>query len=72
MHKKKQDGTMSTASPKLKELYEKLKNREPLTLKAHLLDEGHSGALVSFVLAHDGEEGGDSATDSAMAAAVAV
>jgi hypothetical protein len=53
----------------LKELNRKLKETEPLTLKAHLLGEGHSEDLISLVLARDGEEGEDSAI---VAVAVAV
>jgi hypothetical protein len=61
VRKKKQDGAMPTTSPKLKELYTKLKDREPLTLRHHLLDEGHCDALITLVLARDGEEEDDSA-----------
>jgi hypothetical protein len=59
--KKKQDGVMPTTSPKLKDLYDKLKDREPLTSRHPLLDEGHCDALITLVLARDGEEGDDSA-----------
>jgi hypothetical protein len=61
VRKKKQDGAMPTTSPKLKDLYNKLKDREPLTLRHHLLDEGHCDALITLVLARDGEEEGNSA-----------
>jgi hypothetical protein len=61
VHKKKQDGAMSTTSPKLKDLYNKLKDREPLTLRHHLLDEGPCNALITLVLARDGEEENDNA-----------
>jgi hypothetical protein len=73
VRKKKQDGAMPTVLPKLKDLYSKLKETEPLTLRAYLLDEGHSEDLtISLVLARDGEEGGDSAMAAPAMAAVAV
>jgi hypothetical protein len=72
VRKKKQDGAMPTTLPKLKDLYSKLKETEPLTLRAHLLDEGHSEDLINLVLARDGEEGEDSAMAAPTMAAVAV
>jgi hypothetical protein len=72
VRKKKQDGAMPTTSPTLKDLYLKLKETEPLTLKAHLIDEGHSEDLISLVLARDDEEGEDSAMAAPAMTGVAV
>jgi hypothetical protein len=55
-------------STKLKDMCDKLKQGEPLTLRRHLLDERHYDALITLVLAQDGEE--EEEEDSAGATTV--
>jgi hypothetical protein len=56
VRKKRVDGPMPSTLPKLKELYEKLQNKKALTLREHLLDEGHSDTLITLVIERDGDE----------------
>jgi cation transport regulator ChaC len=56
VRKKRVDGPMPSTLAKLKELYEKLQNKEALTLREHLLDEGHSDTLITLVIERDGNE----------------
>ena len=53
VRKKRSDGGMPATSAKLKELYEAIKDREPLTLREYLLDEGKDGQLVDSLLAKE-------------------
>ena len=50
VRKKKGDGKIPTTGRELKELYEKIKTREPLTLREFLIDEGKDPALVDRLL----------------------
>jgi hypothetical protein len=50
VRKRKKDGAMPTVSDKLKLKYQQLKDKQPLTLKEYLLDEGKDEGLVDALL----------------------
>jgi hypothetical protein len=59
VRKTKEEGAMPTTLDALKAMYEKLKDKEPLTLPEYLADEGHSPSLIATILetGHEKETG---------------
>jgi hypothetical protein len=57
VRKTKEEGAMPTTLAALKAMYEKLKDKEPLTLPEYLADKGQSPSLIATILGtgHDAE-----------------